>query len=75
MRIDEDACDRANIRRLRVRDYIPLSLIVRPEDEEIILVSDSDGALPNQLVAEVFDISCQENGCQLQPPQACDARV
>lgn len=55
--LDEAECNRLGIRRFRVRDYVPVELIVHPDDEEVILVSDSNGALPKEIVAAVFDIS------------------
>jgi hypothetical protein len=55
--LDEAGCNRFGIRRFRVRDYVPVELIVHPEDEELILVWDRDGALPKEIVTAVFDIS------------------
>jgi hypothetical protein len=58
--IDEAECNRFGIRRFHVRDHVPLELIVHPEDEEVILVSDRDGALPKEIVTAVFDVPSQE---------------
>ena len=54
VRINEDACDHFGIRRFRVRDHVPLELIVRPQDEEVILVYDKDGEFPKEIVASVL---------------------
>lgn len=64
VRIDEEACDRLGIHRCRVRDRVPLQLIAHPEDEEVILVSDEDGPLPKEIVAEVFDLPAQKEANQ-----------
>jgi hypothetical protein len=62
--LDEAECNRFGIRRFRVRDHVPLELIVHPEDEEVILVSERDGAFPKEIVTAVFDISSQKSsGC------------
>ena len=59
VRISEDACNRFGILRFRVRDCIPLELIVRPQDEEVILVCDKNGAFPKEIIASVLNISSQ----------------
>jgi hypothetical protein len=57
--IDESKCDSLGIRRYVVRDIVHSKLIIHPEDEEVILVSDKeDGAFPKEIVSEVIDISC-----------------
>lgn len=63
--IDEAKCNRLGIRRFRVRDHVPLQLIVHPEDEEVILVFDRDGAFPREIVNAVFDISSQKSSVVL----------
>ena len=56
--IDESKCDSLGIRRYVVRDIVPSKLIIHPEDEEVVLVSDKkDGAFPKEIVKEVIDIS------------------
>ena len=40
VRIDESKCDSLGVRRIRVRDIVPSTQIIHPEDEEVILVSD-----------------------------------
>jgi hypothetical protein len=58
--IDESKCDSLGVRRYVVRDIVPSELIIHPEDEEVILVSDKeDGAFPKEIVSEVIDISCR----------------
>ena len=58
--IDEVECERLGIRRYRVRDYVPPQLIAHPEDEEVILVFDHDGALPKEIVIAAYRISSEE---------------
>ena len=65
--IDEAECERLGIRRYRVRDCVPLQLIVHPDDEEVILVSDCDGALPKAIVIAAYRIASQEEANQ--PPE------
>jgi hypothetical protein len=56
--IDESKCESLGVRRFRVRDHVNSKLILHPEDDEVILVSDKkDGALPKEIVSEVIDIS------------------
>ena len=55
--IDESKCERFGVRRIRVCDIVPLKLIIHPEDEEVILVFDKDGALPKEIISEVIDVS------------------
>jgi hypothetical protein len=56
--IDESKCDSFGIRRFRVRGHVHSKLIIHPEDEEVILVSDNeDGTFPKEIVSEVFQIS------------------
>ena len=56
--IDESKCDSLGIRRYVVRDIVPSKLIIHPEDEEVVLVSDKeDGAFPKEIVSKVIDIS------------------
>jgi hypothetical protein len=44
--IDESKCDSLGLRRYVVRDIVHSKLIIHPEDEEVVLVSDKeDGAL------------------------------
>src|SRR5262249_3397759 len=57
VRIDESKCDLFGIRRYRVRDHVPSELIIHPDDEEVILVWDKDGAFPKEIVSEVIDMS------------------
>ena len=54
--IDEEACEAHGIRRYIVKEHLPLSMIEHPDDEEVILVSESEGALPTEVVAEIFPI-------------------
>ena len=56
VRIREEACDSLGIRRFRVLDMVDFALVEHPEDAEEILVYDKDGPLPNEVVAEVFDL-------------------
>ena len=53
--IDEANCIYFGIQCYRVRDYVPLQLIVHPEDEEVILVS--NGAYPKEIIAAVFELN------------------
>jgi hypothetical protein len=55
VRIDEAKCNHFGIRFYRVRDWVPSGSIPHPEDEEIILVSDINGALPKEIVTAVFN--------------------
>lgn len=55
--LDETVFNRFGIRRFRVRDCVPLELIIHPEDEEVILVFERDGAFPKEIIAEVFDMN------------------
>ena len=54
--ISEDLCERHAIRRFHVRDFVPLELIVHPDDEEVILVSEADGPLPSEIVTDVIRV-------------------
>ena len=58
VRIDESKCRSLGVRRIVVRDIVPSKLIIHPEDEEVVLVSDKeDGAFPKEIIIEVIDIS------------------
>jgi hypothetical protein len=55
--IDEAKCVYFGIRCYRVCDYVPPELIIHPDDGEIILVSDNDGAFPKEIITDVFELS------------------
>jgi hypothetical protein len=55
--IDEAKCDQFGIHRYCVRDHVPSELIIHPDDEEVILACDTDGAFPKEIVSSVIDIS------------------
>lgn len=56
VRIDESSCERYGIHRYVVKDHLSPQLIEKPQDEETVLVWDTDGCFPADVVAEIIRI-------------------
>lgn len=54
VRLDVGRLLDSGIQLYRVSDHVPAALIVVPEDDEVVLVSEDDGPLPAECVVEVL---------------------
>lgn len=54
--------DRNKLKHFRIKEYIVKEIlqpsqILNPEDDEVILVYEKDGAFPKEIIIEVIDIN------------------
>lgn len=56
VRLDVVQLAAIGIELYRVSEHVPASLIVAPEDDEVILVRQEDGAFPASCIAEVMHV-------------------